>query len=105
MRRNTHNKKAVTVTEVRRNFGTVVQRLLTSHEPTIIESSGIPIAVLVSIAEYERLSSHKRIAVHGEFARRLGQEVEGRGLSEEDLLTELEETKRIVFAERYGRVG
>jgi hypothetical protein len=33
----------------------------------------------------------------------LGQEIEKRGLSEEEFMADLEKTKREVFAEQYGR--
>ncbi|OGO41612.1 MAG: hypothetical protein A2Z04_03675 [Chloroflexi bacterium RBG_16_57_9] len=98
-------QRLVTATEVRQNFDAVVERLRASHEHTIIESSGTPVAVLLSVEEYERLLARDRIAAFDEFARKLGQEVERRGLSEEELLTGLEETKRKVFAERYGLIG
>ena len=42
------------------------------------------------------------LAAFNEFARNLGEEVERRGLTEEELLADLEETKREVFEERYN---
>jgi hypothetical protein len=59
--------------------------------------------VLLSKTEYEQLLRYKRIAVFDDFARQIGQEAEKSVLSEEDLMAELEETKRKVFDERYGR--
>ncbi len=44
-----------------------------------------------------------RLAVFNEFTRQFGQEVERRGLTEEKLMAELEETKHEVFAEQYDR--
>jgi hypothetical protein len=58
---------------------------------------------LLSTAEYEQLLRYKRLAVFNEFTRQFGQAVETRGLSEEELIADLEETKREVFAEQYGR--
>jgi hypothetical protein len=48
--------------------------------------------------------SQKQLEVFHEFARELGREAEERGLTEEALLADLEETKREVFPEHYGRV-
>ena len=101
-------KRVVTTTEIRRNLSAVLQRLRRSHDHAIIQSSGAPVAVLLSMAEYERLVAHKRrresLAAFHDFARNLGKEVERRGLTEEELLADLEETKREVFEERYGRL-
>jgi hypothetical protein len=53
--------------------------------------------------QYEQLLLYKRLAVFNEFTRQFGQEVERRGLTEEELMIELEGTKREVFEEQYGR--
>lgn len=97
------SQRIITATEVRRNFGAIVRRLGRRHEHTIIQSSGTPVAVLLSMAEYERLVARERrkVAFHN-LARNLGREVEQRGMSEEEFASELEATKRKVFAEQYG---
>ena len=46
---------------------------------------------------------YKRLMIFDQFTGDLGREVEKRGLSEEELMAELEETKREVFLEQYGR--
>ena len=100
-------QRVITATELRRNFKAVVQRLRKRREHTIIESSGAPVAVILSVDEYERLVARRRresLAAFNEFARSLGKEVERRGLTEEELLADLDETKREVFEERYGRL-
>ncbi len=104
-RRPISNQRVITATEMRRNFSAVVRRLRKRHEHAIIQSSGAPIAVLLSVAEYEQLLRYKRLMVFDKFTREFGQEVERRGLSEEQLMAELEETKREVFREQYGRLG
>ena len=96
-------QSTISATDVRRNFGAVVRRLRTTNEHTIIQSSGAPVAVLLSVAEYERLLSQKQLAAFTGFARELGKEVEEIGLSEEELVADLERTKREVFTERYGQ--
>ena len=98
-----NGQTTVTTTEVRRNFNAVLRRLNKRREHTIIQSSGTPVAVLLSMEEYERLMARERLAAFDNFARHLGMEVEKRGLSEEALLADLEVTKRRVFEEQYGR--
>src|SRR5574341_1777707 len=101
------SQRTSTATELRRNFAAVVRRLRQRREHTIIESSGTPVAVILSMAEYERLVARRRresLAAFHDFARNLGKEVQRRGLTEEELLADLEKTKREVFEERYGRL-
>lgn len=98
------SQRIITSTEMRRNFGAIVRRLGKRREHAIIQSSGTPVAVLLSMAEYEQLVAHKRRkAAFHDFARNLGREVEERGLSEEEFMADLEQTKRQAFAEQYGR--
>ena len=96
-------QRIITATEIRRHFGAIVRRLGQQHEHAIIQSSGTPVAVLLSVAEYEQLVAYRRrkVAFH-DLARNLGREVEKRGLSEEEFMADLEKTKHKVFAEHYG---
>jgi prevent-host-death family protein len=96
-------QRTITATEIRRNFSAVVRRLRKRHEHTVIQSDGVPVAVLLPIAEYERLMARERLAAFNDFARKLGQEVEKRGLTEGELLADLENTKREVAEARYVR--
>ncbi|MGQ9626242.1 MAG: hypothetical protein ACUVV0_04970 [Anaerolineae bacterium] len=80
---------------VERETGQVAQQGIRGEEP---------IAVILSMAEYERLIARwRRKAAFHDFARNLGREVEKSGLSEEKFMADLEETKREVFAEQYGQ--
>ncbi len=96
-------ERKISATEMRRNFGAVVRSLRQGREHAIIQTGGQPVAVLLSIAEYERLMGCDRLAVFNEFARNLGEEVETRGLSEEEVLADFEETRREVAEAQYGR--
>jgi prevent-host-death family protein len=90
---------------MRRNFSAVVRRLRKRRESAIIQSSGTPVAILLPIAEYEQLLRYKRLVAFDKFTRDFGLAVERRGLGEEQLIAELEETKREVVQEQYGRGG
>ena len=96
------SKKSITATELRRNFNVVAKRIQQKREHTIIESKGAPTVVVLSMEEYERLLRFQRLAEFQKLARAIGKDVEKSGLTEEQLLEELEETKREVFRERYG---
>ncbi len=103
-RQPTSGQRFVTTTEIRRNLSAIIRRLRKSRDHAIIQSSGAPVAVLLSMAEYERLTAYgrRKAALH-DFSRHFGQEVERLGLSEEEFMADLEKTKREVFAEQYGR--
>jgi prevent-host-death family protein len=91
------DQRIVTATEIRRGLGAVVRRLHKRREHALIQKKGAPVAVLLSIAEYDDLLRYKRLIEFDRFTREFGTEVEKRGLGEEQLMAELEETKREVF--------
>lgn len=96
------NPITYTTTEVRRNLTSIVQQLRKKRKPAFIESGGESVAVLLSVSEYERLLRFQKMAEFAKLARSIGRDVEKSGLTEDQLLEELEETKREVFREQYG---
>jgi len=95
-------------TEVQRNFRAVVNRAGSGHEHIIVERDGLPVIVMLSVAEYTQLMRERerrveRLKQFEEIARQIGEEVERRGLSEEQIFSLLEETRQEVYDERYGR--
>lgn len=100
-----NSQRTITATELRRNLSMIIRRLRRRREHTVIKRSGAPVAVILSMSEYEKLTKRRAAkAAFDDFARNLGREVEKSGLTEEQLLEELEETKREVFEERYGKI-
>ena len=104
MARHTVNPFILTTTELRRNLTAIVQKIRRKSEPAIIQRGGEAVAVLLPMSEYERFLRYQRLSAFDEFARNLGREVEKSGLTEEQLMEELEETKREVFREKYGDI-
>ncbi len=47
----------ISATSVQREVGTVIRRVAKSKEHLIIEYDGIPVAVIIPVADYERLMS------------------------------------------------
>lgn len=94
-------RRIITATEMRRDFSVVVRRLNKRREHALIQSKGAP--VLLSVAEYDELMRYKRLMVFDKFTREFGREIEKQGLSEEEIMVELEETKQEVFRERYAK--
>jgi len=93
----------IKASEGHRAFGKLLKRVYRSDEHLIVERDGFPVAVLMSYQEYERLSRGQAVAAFEGFSRAFGQELEQQGITEEDLVQELEEGKKEVYKERYGR--
>jgi prevent-host-death family protein len=102
MARHNVNPIIFTTTELRRNLTAIVRKIRRQREPAIIQSGGEAVAVLLPISEYERYLRYQRLSAFDKFARKIGRDVEKSGLTEEQLMAELEETKREVFREKYG---
>lgn len=97
-----NNPTFITATEIRRNFAAIVRRIRRKSESAIIQRGGESVAVLMSMSEYERLLRFQRLAAFNRLARKIGEDVEKSGLTEEQLMSEFEETKREVFREQYS---
>lgn len=105
----TKNSMAVTIpaTTAHRQFGDLIRRTYSGKEHFIVEKDGLPVVVILSMAEYEQLMSEheersRRLNTFQSAARTIGEEVERRGLSEEEMEAELEESKRLVYEKHYG---
>lgn len=90
------------VSEGRQAMGQLVERVYHSDEHLIVEQDGLPVAVLLSYEEYEKLRQAGAVASFERFSRDFGQEAERQGLTESELLEELKEVRQQVYLERYG---
>jgi prevent-host-death family protein len=93
---------------VHRKFSEMIRRVYSGEEHFIIERDGLPVAVLVSVEEYrelmrEREEREERVKRFQQLARDIGREIERRGLTEEEVMAELEKTREQVFQKYYGR--
>ncbi len=93
----------ITASDLQRASGSVLKRVAVGGEHLVIERGGYPVAVLLSYQEYESLMRERALANHRELVIALSQEAERQGLTEEQLLAELEDVKRQIFEETYGR--
>jgi prevent-host-death family protein len=90
----------IKASEGHRAFGKLLKRVYRSDEHLIVERDGLPVAVLMSYQEYENLSRERALRAFERFSRDLGREIEKQGLTQEQLLEELKETRREVFKEQ-----
>ena len=95
-------KVVINASELHRAAGKMLKRVALQHEHLVVQSDGYPVAVLLSYPEYEELMHLRALEAHQELVRTLGQEAERQGLSEEQLMAELEKDKRTVYKATYG---
>jgi prevent-host-death family protein len=98
----------VPATTAHRQFGDLLRRAFSGKEHFLVEKDGLPVIAILSISEYEELMQERerreaRLKKFQEAARAIGEEIERQGLSEEDVLAQLEETREQVYQKHYGR--
>ena len=103
---------AISASRVYSNFRDVIRRASSGEEHFIVEKRGFPAVAIISKADYDDLMRERtqrkrgkqaRLKRFRESARALGEEIEKWGLSEEEALAELEETRQRLFDARHGR--
>jgi prevent-host-death family protein len=92
-----------------RKFGELIRRAYSGREHFIVEKDGLPVVVILSVAEYEKLAMERerqdreeRLQRFKQIAREMGEEIERRGITEEQMMAELKEIRREVYEEHYG---
>ncbi len=96
-------RAVIKASELQRKSGKVLKRAAQEGVHLVVERGGYPVAVLLSYQEYEQLMRERAKAALKDNVLSLGPEAERQGLSEEKLLEELEETKKKVYQQTYGR--
>ena len=98
-------------TVAHRKFGDLVRRTYIGDEHFIVEKDGLPVVVILSVVEYETLMAERerweqdrqrRLQQFREATRGIGQAIADSGLTEEEIMAQLEETRQQVFDEYYG---
>jgi prevent-host-death family protein len=101
----------IPATEVHRKFSDLIRRAFSGREHFIVEKDGLPVVATISMKEYEELTKEraeyerdrqKRLKQFQEAARAIGEEVARGGLSEQELMTKLEEVRQRLHEERNG---
>jgi prevent-host-death family protein len=97
----------IPATKAHRNFGDLVRRAFSGREHFIVEKDGLPVVAIISMTEYQELMKERerreeRLKRFQQLARRVGEEVEAKGLTEADVEAVIEETREQLHQERYG---
>ena len=93
----------IRASEGHRSFGKLLKQVYRSDDHLVVERDGFPVAVLLSYQEYQKLSRDRALAAFDRFSKELGRDIERRGLSEEELMSELEQDKKELYQEKYGQ--
>ena len=88
----------ITATEAKNRFGEVIRRVYKNGETLIVERGGLPVMAIVPMQEYQMSREQYFVGL----SRQLGRVAERQGLTEDQLLQELEEDKQAVYRETYG---
>lgn len=96
-------KKVIGATEVRNHLGTLLNRVHRGDEHLVIEKLGIPVAVVISMKDYEQYRRFLAEQMLKDLGRKMGAEAERKGLTEEKLIEQMEEDRAAVYEEMYGR--
>ncbi len=101
------NKRAHTqtipATEARIHFGELLKRVCKNGEHLTIEKDGLPIATLLSHAEYEQLRRSAALHELDELNRSVNRAMQAKGITEEQALADSEKIKKEVFKGKYTR--
>jgi len=94
--------KHIGTTEVRNKLGRLLNRVHRREELLVVEKLGIPVAAIISMADYEHYQRLLAQEYHRELGKKLGREASRQGLTEEQLVAEMEDDRRAVYEEMYG---
>jgi prevent-host-death family protein len=95
--------KTVPATQARIHFGEMLKRVYSGREHLIIEKDGLPVATLLSHADYEQYRRLLALQKLDALNRGVNQEIKKRGWTEEELFDSLDKAQQEVFEEKYGR--
>ncbi len=89
-------KTVIGATEVRNHFGKFLSDVYRGEKHLVVEKGGIPVAALISMKEYEEFRRWLARNLLNELGRNMGAVAKRHGLTEEQLLEEMEEDRKAV---------
>jgi prevent-host-death family protein len=98
----THTQ-TIPATEARIHFGELLKRVYKNGEHLTIEKDGLPVATLLSHAEYEQLRRSAALRELEELNQSVNRGMQTKGITEEQALADFGRIKKEVFEEKYGR--
>jgi len=95
-------QKIIGATEARNKLGRLLNRVHRREECLVVEKLGIPVAAIISIQDYEQYRRLLAQSMLKDLGQKIGAEAKKQGLTEEQLIEELKETRREVFREQHA---
>jgi prevent-host-death family protein len=95
--------QTIPATEARIHFGELLKRVYKNGEHLTIEKDGLPVATLLSHAEYEQLRRLAALRELDVLNRSVNREMQSKRITEEQALADFGKIKTEVFEEKYGR--
>ena len=92
----------INATEARQHFGKVIQRAYVGNEHLVVEKNNLPVVVILSVQDYEKMRQAAALHNLEELNRALNREAKAQGLTPEALDREIKEIKSQIFQELYG---
>lgn len=96
-------QKKIGATEARNNLGRLLNRVHQREEHLVVEKLGIPVAAVISMDDYEHYRRLLAAETLEDLGRKMGAGAKRQGLTEEQLIEEMEEDREAVYQEMYGR--
>jgi prevent-host-death family protein len=93
----------IPATQARNQFGEVLKRVYRDGEQLIIEKDGLPIAAILSHADFEEYRRAMALQQLEELNKAVNREMQAKGITEEEALADLKQIKKEVFEEQYGQ--
>jgi prevent-host-death family protein len=98
----------IAATQAHRQLGELIRRVYSGKEHFVVEKDGLPVAALISITEYEQFlheleQRQKRLKRFQENAKAIGKDFEKLGITEDQLMEQMEQIREEVYQERYGK--
>ena len=102
--------RTIGVNQASKNMDNLVTRIKSGREHFVLEEDGQEVAAIISISEYRAMMHEKeqqedrqrRVQQFRQAARAIGAAVEKSGLSEDEIMAELEKAKQETYQEYYG---
>ena len=98
----------IPATKAHRKFGELVRRVYSGKEHFIVEKDGLPVAAIMSMADYEELMRERkqrdeRLKRFRELAHSIGKEIDRKGITEEQMMEDMERIRKELYQEHYGK--
>ena len=107
-------EQVITSTTFQRNFRNIAQKVHAGESRYVVKTNGLEVGAFIPMDEYKELMKereehdqeeqerHERVKEFERIARKFGAAVEKSGLTEDELMAELEKDKATVYEETFG---